>query len=243
MEGRREERKREREMSNILICMENVWGKLNISISVSSHHWSRSIMLLCHLLENFRTSCFITHTDTEGREEKYQTLPQIVPVFLFVGESLRGASVLMSSCKNLMGVFCIASSCKSPLSCKKRQQQRWSLNFICIFSVSSGHQPDTVTLLFKSTPFLFVFFLLSFWQALHLTQSHLLRAPALQHSPCSSYRCLGICRKRTKRERNEGRMKEHRQVSDICADSAPAAALSNDPDSVDPGRDYNEPAI
>lgn len=33
-------------------------------------------------------------------------------------------------------------------------------------------------------------------------------------------------------------MKEHRPVSDICADSGPAAALSNDPDSVVPGRDY-----
>lgn len=41
-----------------------------------------------------------------------------------------------------------------------------------------------------------------------------------------------------KRERNEGQTKEHRQVSDICADSAPVAALSNDPDSVVPGRDY-----
>lgn len=33
-------------------------------------------------------------------------------------------------------------------------------------------------------------------------------------------------------------MKERRQVSDICADSAPAAVLSNDPDSMVPGRDY-----
>lgn len=38
-------------------------------------------------------------------------------------------------------------------------------------------------------------------------------------------------------------MKEHRQVSDICADSAPAAALSNDPNSVVPGRDYRTPQL
>ena len=30
------------------------------------------------------------------------------------------------------------------------------------------------------------------------TQSHLLRTPAILHSPCSGYHCLGICRKRTK---------------------------------------------
>lgn len=33
-------------------------------------------------------------------------------------------------------------------------------------------------------------------------------------------------------------MKEHRPVSDICADSTSAAAISNDPDRVVPGRDY-----
>lgn len=38
-------------------------------------------------------------------------------------------------------------------------------------------------------------------------------------------------------------MKDHRQVSDICADSAPAAALSNDPNSVVPGRDYRTPQL
>lgn len=48
----------------------------------------------------------------------------------------------------------------------------------------------------------------------------------------------GLAGREQKRERNEGRMKEHRQVSDIGADSASPAALSNDPDTVFPGRDY-----
>lgn len=72
------------------------------------------------------------------------------------------------------------------------------------------------------------------------TQSSYLRAPAILHS--SSYRRSEICRKRkkltAKRKKKKEKKEKHRRVSNVCPDSIPEAALSNDPDSLVPGRDY-----
>ena len=78
---------------------------------------------------------------------------------------------------------------------------------------------------------------LSFQRALHHTQSPPPPSSGLQQSLTVALlvsTAWGFAGEQ-KRERNEGRIQEHGQVSDICADSAPA--LSSDPDNMVPGRD------
>lgn len=62
------------------------------------------------------------------------------------------------------------------------------------------------------------------------------RAPAILHS--SSYHCFEIFKKRkTKKKEGKGRNRDRSHISEV---TAPAAALSNNPNSVVPGRDYSD---
>lgn len=174
-------------------------------------------MLLCHLWENFRTSCFITLTDSEWRKEKLHNK--------FVTKSLGVESALMSSCEIRNGSVLHHLFLQAPFVLSKVTTSKMVIKIQLHLKVRTQciHQPPVSGCDLSSLSCFFIFFIcLSDKPSIppKATSSGLQQtSPA----PVSVTTAQGFAGREQRRGRHERQMKEHRQVSDICADSAPAA--------------------
>lgn len=144
-------------------------------------------MLLCHLWENFRTSCFITHTDSEWTGKNVTLLPLLLFAFMSVGTAEFMQCVMSLSLIPVISLWPVTSDFIRRTASNTRMHLQ-------VYAHSLWGHPlwDTVTCHLWEHTFPISFFpLLFFHAALQLAQSHLLRAPVIPF-------LLGICRQRTK---------------------------------------------